>query len=188
MNISSILAIALGVSMDAFVVSITGGAVLKEKIRFGSMLKVGVVLAVFQALMPVVGWGLGSQFHFYIKNIDHWIAFFMLGAIGAKMMYDSLTDIQEHQAVNLLKTKVLLYLAMATSIDALAVGISFAMLEVSIWFSVICIGVFTFVLSIIGMCIGKVSGERLKKKAGVFGGVVLMLMGLEILLEHLGVF
>ncbi|WP_102346119.1 manganese efflux pump MntP [Bacillus sp. Marseille-P3661] len=187
MNLSGILMISFGIAMDAFAVSITSGTVLKEKFRVNNILKIGLFLTLFQALMPLVGWGFGSQFTFYIKNIDHWIAFFLLGIIGVKMVYDSIKNEENDSYINPLNNKVLLYLSLATSIDALAVGVSFAFLNVSILFSIICIGVTTFVLSIIGIFIGKLSGERLKKKAGLFGGFVLILIGIKILVEHLGI-
>jgi len=188
MNVSGILMISFGIAMDAFAVSITSGTIIKERFRLNNILKIGLFLAFFQALMPLVGWGFGSQFSLYIENIDHWIAFFLLGTIGVKMVFDSIKNEDNNSRVNPLDNKVLIYLSIATSVDALAVGVSFAFLDVSILFSIICIGITTFILSIIGIFIGKLSGERLKKKAELFGGIVLMLIGIKILLEHLGLF
>ncbi|MDZ5472382.1 manganese efflux pump MntP family protein [Bacillus sp. 31A1R] len=188
MNFSGILILSFGIAMDAFAVAITSGSVLKERFRLNNILKIGLFLTFFQAFMPLVGWGFGSQFSFYIKNVDHWIAFFLLGIIGVKMVIDSINSQEdEGSPINPLNNKVLIYLSLATSIDALAVGVGFAFLNVSILFSIICIGITTFLLSIIGIFIGKLSGERLKKKAGIFGGFVLILIGLKILLEHLGI-
>lgn len=187
MNLSGILMISFGIAMDAFAVSITSGTILKERFRLNNIVKIGLFLTFFQALMPLVGWGFGNQFSFYIKSIDHWIAFFLLGIIGVKMVFDSIKSEENDSQINPLNNKVLIYLSLATSIDALAVGVSFAFLDVSILFSIICIGITTFVLSVIGIYIGKLSGERLKKKAGLFGGFVLMFIGVKILLEHLGI-
>jgi len=186
MNLSGILMVSFGIAMDAFAVSISSGTLLKERFLLKNILKIGLFLTFFQALMPLVGWLLGNQFSLYIKTVDHWAAFFLLGIIGVKMIFDSIKDGGNNSEINPLNNKVLVYLSLATSIDALAVGVSFAFLDVSILFSIICIGVITFVLSLVGILIGKLSGERLKKKAGLFGGLVLMLIGIKILLEHLG--
>lgn len=185
MNLSGILVISFGIAMDVFAVSITSGTILKERFRLSNILKIGLFLTFFQALMPLVGWAFGRQFSFYIKNLDHWIAFFLLGIIGVKMVYDSIKSDESDSTINPLNTKVLVSLSIATSIDALAIGVSFAFLDVSIIFSIISIGITTFVLSLIGILIGKLSGEKLKKKAGIFGGFVLILIGIKILLEHL---
>lgn len=131
---------------------------------------------------PNTGWMLGSRFSSYIENVDHWIAFTLLLFIGIKMIFDSFTEVEENQSINPLDHKVLLFLSLATSIDALAVGVTFAFLDVSILFSIISIGIITFILSTLGIIIGKISGERLKKKAELFGGIVLALIGIKILL------
>ena len=188
MNIATIITISFGIAMDAFAVSITSGVVLKKHFSIKNILKIGIFFTVFQALMPLIGWILGSRFSFYIKNVDHWIAFTLLLFIGIKMIYDSLTEVEETRTINPLNNKVLLFLSLATSIDALAVGVTFAFLDVSILFSIISIGIITFILSTLGIIIGKISGERLKKKAELFGGIVLALIGIKILLEHLNVY
>lgn len=185
MNIATIITISIGLAMDAFAVSITSGAVLKNRFTIKNILKISIFFTVFQALMPLIGWILGSRFSFYIKNVDHWIAFTLLLLIGFKMIYDSFTGAEENQSINPLNNKVLLFLSLATSIDALVVGVTLAFLDVSILFSIICIGIITFTLSTIGIIIGKLSGDKLKKKAELFGGIVLALIGIKILLEHL---
>ena len=178
MGLVELLLIAVGLSMDAFAVSICKGLDMKEV-----NLKVAVVLALFfggfQALMPLIGWALGSQFLGIIGPIDHWVAFVLLAVIGGKMLWEAF-----HEKLDL---KELLMLAIATSIDALAVGISFAALSVDIVPSVALIGVTTFAFSIAGVFVGNFFGSRYEKPASIVGGVVLILIGSKILLEHLGI-
>ncbi|KAA0550412.1 manganese efflux pump [Bacillus sp. BGMRC 2118] len=173
--------------MDAFAVSITSGVALKNNFKLKSVLKVVIFLTFFQAAMPLLGWIFGIEFSLYIKNVDHWIAFVLLVGIGSKMIYDSLSKSKD-DAFNPLDNKVLFFLSLATSIDALAVGVSFAFLDISILFSVVIIASITFILVVLGTIIGKVSGERLKKKAEIFGGIVLGVIGCKILIEHLNLF
>lgn len=187
MSLVTIITISFGLAMDAFAVSITSGVVLKKRFNLKNLLKIGLFFTFFQALMPLIGWLLGIKFSIYIKNYDHWIAFVLLLCIGVKMVYDSFQEAEQNTQLNPVDSKVLLFLALATSIDALAVGVSFAFLDISIVFSIISIGIITFILSTVGILIGKLSGERLKKKAELFGGIVLALIGLKILLEHLSV-
>lgn len=180
--------IAVGLSMDAFAVALCKGLSMRKL-----SLKGGAVIAlffgVFQAIMPFFGWILGRQFEAYITAVDHWIAFVLLAFIGGKMLYEAICEKDDEEDAEFrLDIKELLVLAVATSIDALAVGITFAFLQVSILPSVSLIGVTTFLLSLLGVVIGNRFGIRFKKKAEILGGVVLCLIGLKILLEHLGIF
>ena len=161
--------------MDAFAVSICKGLSMR-KVNKKQCLVIGLFFGGFQALMPFIGWVLGSQFEQYITSIDHWIAFILLGFIGGKMVMDPPLDFKE-----------MFILAIATSIDALAVGITFAFLQVPIVEAVSIIGITTFVISVIGVYVGNFFGNRYKKKAELAGGIILILIGLKILLEHLGI-
>lgn len=179
--------LAVGLSMDAFAVSVCKGLSVK-KLRPKHMLIAGLYFGGFQALMPLIGWFLGTRFEKYITSVDHWIAFALLAIIGGKMIYDSFQkEEQEADGRSVLNVRELLVMAVATSIDALAVGITFAFLNVNIVSSVAVIGVTTFVLSAVGVLIGHKFGAKYKNKAELAGGVILILIGLKILLEHLGV-
>ncbi len=181
--------IAVSLSMDAFAVSMCKGLGMKKL-----NLKQGAVIALFfgafQAVMPLIGWFLGRQFEQYIVSVDHWVAFGLLLYIGGRMALDALRD-KEEEAVcavdQKLNYKELFILAIATSIDALAVGITFAFLNMPIVPAVLLIGCITFALSLVGVWLGNKAGLRFKKKAEIAGGVVLILIGLKILLEHLGI-
>ncbi len=188
MNISEIFLIGVGLSMDAFAVAVCKG--LNQK-KFS--IKNGFIIALFfggfQALMPFLGWALGKQFEKYITSVDHWIAFVLLGFIGGKMIYEALTEKEETQesAVReILDLKEILVLSVATSIDALAVGITFAFLTVNIASSVTLIGLTTFVISFAGFVIGNKFGAKYQNKAELLGGIILVLIGFKILLEHTG--
>lgn len=188
MGFFELFLIAVGLSMDAFAVSICKGLKMQ---RF-NVCHAGVIALAFggfQALMPVIGWFLGKQFESYITGIDHWIAFVLLAVIGGKMAVESFKKEEEDSSKEneKLDVKELLVLAVATSIDALAVGITFAFLQVSIVPAVSLIGVITFVLSAVGVFIGHKFGAKFKSKAELAGGIILILIGLKILLEHLGV-
>lgn len=185
MSIVELLLLALGVSMDAFAVSVCKGLAM-GRCRLREALIPGVWFGGFQALMPLVGWFLGSRFEKYITSIDHWIAFILLVAIGANMLREAFGKEEAEQDASL-SAKTMLPLAVATSIDALAVGISFAFLEVHIAPAVGFIGVVTLLFSMAGVKIGSVFGTRYKTGAEVAGGVILILLGLKTLLEHLGV-
>ena len=183
--------IGVGLAMDAFAVSICKGlAMRKVKVRQAAI--IGLFFGGFQALMPLLGWLLGSQFEKYIKSIDHWIAFVLLGIIGGKMLIEAIKGEEEEEECNNedepLDIKEMFILAIATSIDALAVGITFAFLSYPIGPSVVIIGVTTFVISVAGVYIGNFFGSRFKKKAEIAGGIILIGIGIKILLEHLGVF
>ncbi len=186
MELFELFLIALGLSMDAFAVSICKGLSV-QKLQVKHMVLAGAYFGVFQAVMPLIGYVLGSQFQSYIVNVDHWIAFVLLAVIGMSMIREALS--KEEEEVNCsFDVKTMVLLAVATSIDALAVGVTFAFLKVDILPAVSFIGVITFCLSMAGVKIGHVFGARFKSKAELFGGVVLILIGLKILLEHLGVF
>lgn len=185
MKLFELFLIALGLSMDAFAVAICKGLSV-QKLQVKHMVLVGAYFGVFQAVMPLIGYFLGSQFQSYIVSVDHWIAFVLLVVIGLSMIREAVSkDEEEVNASFDVKTMVLL--AVATSIDALAVGVTFAFLNVDIVPAVSFIGIITFALSMIGVKIGNVFGARFKSKAEIFGGIVLILIGGKILLEHLGI-
>lgn len=185
MSIISIVLTAIGLSMDAFAVSLTTGLKIAKEERKKVALKAGVYFGCFQAIMPLIGWGLGIKFTKYIENIDHWIAFFLLVIVGGKMLIDSLKG-EENDEIDVQSNKRFLILAIATSIDALAVGVSIAFLNINISTVIAIIGIITCILSMIAVYIGKAFGEVLKDKAGILGGIILILIGFEILIEHLG--
>ena len=184
MNILEIFIIAVGLSMDAFAVSICKGLSV-QKLKPKHMLLVGVYFGGFQALMPLLGYLLGKQVEWLITSVDHWIAFGLLVLIGANMIKESFDKSDEVN--DSFSVKSMLLLAVATSIDALAVGVTFAFLDVQIVPAIAIIGTTTFVLSVIGIKVGNVFGAKFKSKAELAGGIVLVLMGIKILLEHLGV-
>lgn len=183
MGLLELFIIAVGLSMDAFAVSICKGLSVEKLQRKHSVI-VGLYFGGFQAVMPFIGYCLGSSFQSLVEQIDHWIAFFLLLLIGANMIRESGGESEEMNDSFSVKTMV--PLAVATSIDALAVGISFAFLKVRIVPAVCFIGVITFILSAVGVRIGNVVGLRYKSKAELAGGLVLILMGIKILLEHTG--
>lgn len=182
MSIWEIIVIGIGLSMDAFAVSVCKGLSVR-KIKPKHSLIAGAYFGGFQALMPVIGWLLGKQFESLIKSFDHWIAFVLLALIGANMIREAFSD--DEKQSDSFSPKTMLPLAVATSIDALAVGVTFAFLNVSIVPAALCIGVTTFVLSAAGIRAGSVFGARFQSKAEIAGGIVLILMGVKILIEHL---
>lgn len=185
MTLTELLIIAVGLSMDAFAVAICKGLAVK-KAGLKEMCIAGLWFGGFQGLMPLIGYLLGSAFSSYITKIDHWVAFVLLGIIGINMIKESFEK-DEEKTCGSMAFKEMLTMAIATSIDALAVGITFALLpEVNIGAAVGFIGVITFVLSAIGIKIGNIFGVKFKAKAELSGGIILILMGLKILLEHLG--
>lgn len=186
MSIIELILLAAGLSMDAFAVSICKGLAM-EKNSFKKMGTVGLWFGGFQAIMPLTGYFLGSSFEKYITGFDHWIAFVLLAIIGANMIKESLSKEEENQNDSL-DFKTMLLLAIATSIDALAVGITFALLpDVNIVAAISFIGMFTFLTSAFGVKIGNVFGIKYKSKAEFAGGFILIVIGLKILLEHLGI-
>ena len=184
MNLWELFIIAVGLSMDAFAVSICKG-LSAGRVRPGHALTAGVWFGGFQALMPLLGWVLGKRFQALITNVDHWIAFVLLFLIGASMVWESRKG-EEEEVDASFSLRAMLPLAVATSIDALAVGVTFAFLKVDIVPAVSFIGVITFVLSAVGVYLGGVVGERFQARAKLVGGLVLVLMGCKRLLEHLG--
>ena len=185
MSLFSIFMIGIGLSMDAFAVSIARGMTMKKEDLLRYALTLGFFFGVFQAVMPLIGWWAGSYLQAFIASIDHWIAFGLLAIIGGNMIRESLRGEEEACEDKSLTLKTILILAVATSIDALAVGISFAFLQVHIWTAITVIGVTTFVLSFIAVYLGNRLGDLLEKYAGILGGIILILIGTKILLEHL---
>ena len=189
MGFAELLLLAVGLSMDAFAVSVCKGLGMK-KVTLKNQCICGAWFGGFQALMPLLGFLLGALFAAAIEAVDHWVAFGLLAIIGANMLREAFgkddCDCEEHNAD--LSVKTMFIMAVATSIDALAVGISLAMAgDVNIIQAVLLIGVTTFVLSALGVRIGNIFGSRFEKKAEAAGGIILILLGLKILLEHLGV-
>ncbi len=178
----TILLIALGLAMDAFAVSITSGITIRN-LRMGHALKIGIFFGSFQAIMPAIGWFTGTGMRVLVYGIDHWIAFFLLSFIGCRMIYGALRTDEEERKYDPLNIHVLLLLSFATSIDALAVGVSFAFLKVSILAPVLIIGLITFILSFFGVYIGDRLGHFFEKKMEVAGGIILIIIGLKILVE-----
>lgn len=183
MDTFSIVLIAFALSMDSFAVSVANGLTIK-KLNLKKILIIASALAFFQALMPLLGWLLGIGVNDYIKEFDHWIAFVLLSFIGGKMIYEGLTK-NENEKETELKILTLFSQSIATSIDALAVGISFACLNLSITTPVAIIGVVTFGVALTGLYLGKFFGKKLGKSVEVIGGIVLIGIGLKILVEHL---
>lgn len=185
MNLLELFILAVGLSMDAFAVAVCKGLALR-KTSLLNMAVVGLWFGGFQALMPAIGYFVGVQFKDVIISVDHWVAFGLLALIGGNMIRESLSKEEEPADASLTFQKMF-PLAVATSIDALAVGVSFAFLEVHIGLAACFIGVITFLLSAVGVKVGSLFGAQYKNKAELAGGVILILIGLKILLEHLGV-
>lgn len=187
MGLFSTLLTALSLSMDAFAVSVTKGMTLK-KINYKVATKIAFFFGFFQAIMPFIGWSFGIRFESYIKSIDHWIAVFLLTFIGIKMILDAKEDDDDtttHSTT--IDNKELIILSIATSIDALAIGVSFAFLNIDIIPVCLAIGIITFLMCFIGVLIGKKIGSMFKTYAQIFGGVILILIGINILNEHTGI-
>ena len=183
MGLPELILLAVGLSMDACAVAICKGLALR-KVNVKQMLTVGLWFGGFQGLMPLIGYLLASLFAEFIRSVDHWVAFALLGFIGINMIREALSK-EEEEADPSLSFKTMLVMAIATSIDAMAVGISFAFLDVQIIPAVTLIGVITFVLSALGVKLGAAFGCRFKSKAELAGGVILISLGLKILIEHL---
>ncbi|HTX60956.1 MAG TPA: manganese efflux pump MntP family protein [Methanobacterium sp.] len=181
MDIISIIFLAVGLAMDAFSVSITRGLTLKCNVK--QALIIALFFGVFQAFMPVLGWLSGKQLEFLISTFAPWIAFFLLVIIGIKMIYEALNA--DEEVYNVFSFKELLVLSVATSIDAFAVGVTFAFLNVAILLPIIIIGLVTFLLSFIGVYIGKNIGHLFENKMEIVGGLILILIGFKILLENI---
>ena len=189
MSIVELFLIGVGLSMDAFAVAVCQGLCMpKLNLRQGGV--IALYFGGFQALMPLIGWFLGSQFAGYIQSFDHWVAFVLLALIGGNMVREALSPEEEETscAVNSkLDHKKLFMMAVATSIDALAIGVAFAFMDVLILPAVSLIGCTTFCLSLVGVVVGNFFGSRYKKRAELTGGIILVLLGVKILLEHLGI-
>ena len=184
MGFIEIFLIGLGLAMDAFAVSICKGLSVKQ-LKAKNALTCGVYFGGFQALMPLIGFILGVQFKDKIESIDHWIAFVLLAFIGFNMIKEAFGE--EESCNNDFSFKAMIPLAVATSIDALAVGVTFAFLSVNIVYAITIIGITTFIIAMIGVKIGHIFGIKYKKNAEIAGGAILILMGIKILLEHLGI-
>ena len=184
-----LLLIGIGLAMDAFAVSVCKGLAM-SKVRKKEAVIIALFFGGFQAFMPFLGWLLGTRFQSYIEVIDHWVVFILLGIIGGKMIFEAVHEKNEIMTLQIdppLKIKDLTVLAIATSIDALAVGITFAILAYPIVEAVMIIGVSTFFVCVVGVYVGNFFGSRYKSKAEMVGGIILILIGLKILLEHLGI-
>ncbi len=184
MELVTIFLIAIGLCFDTFAVSVSCG-LLEKEISFFKAVKVAFSLAFFQALMPFAGWFLGIKVSHIISNLDHWIAFGMLLAIGLKMIYESLKKDDGEKNFNPLDIKTLLWISIATSIDAFVVGVSFGLISMPIIIPVLIIGATTFLVAMLGMLFGKKTGGKLGKKMEIVGGVILIGIGAKILIEHL---
>lgn len=186
MDLLDIIILALALSMDALAVSVANGFIIKE-LKIKHALRIAIAFGLFQAVMPVLGWAAGVTFSSFLTAIDHWIAFILLGGIGGKMIYESRKIEEEEEAVsnNALHLPTLFFLAVATSIDALAVGLSFAFLDVAIISPVLIIGGITAVLCFVGVFIGNKVGHLFESKLEFIGGIILIGIGIKILIEHL---
>lgn len=185
MEIFEVLLISIGLAMDAFAVSVCKGLSMK-KMNWKKAIIIGLYFGIFQALMPVLGYFLGTTFDHFITSIDHWIALILLAGIGINMIKEAFTQDSEN-CNDKIDAKTMVILSIATSIDALAVGITFACLRVKIILPSILIGLITFTLSIIGVKIGNRFGNKYQSRAEFSGGLILILLGIKILLEHLGI-
>lgn len=183
MGIIELIILSIGLAMDAFAVAICKGLSM-QKMNWKKACIIGAYFGIFQALMPLAGYLLGVNFQEKIANIDHWVAFILLGIIGLNMIKEAISK-ETEIANDSIKFKDMLILAIATSIDALAVGITFAFLKVNILLAISLIGSITFAISVAGVKIGNIFGDKYEKKAEFAGGVILVLLGTKILLEHL---
>jgi putative Mn2+ efflux pump MntP len=185
MGLVEILLLAVGLAMDAFTVSICKGLSMK-KMNWKKAIIIAFYFGVFQAIMPVLGYFLGTTFESLITKFDHWVAFILLLAIGGNMIKESF-DKEDEKKNDKVDFKTMVILALATSIDALAIGITFAFLDVNLALAVSIIGIITFIISIFGVKIGNRFGNKYQNKAELAGGIILVLLGIKILLEHLGI-
>ena len=184
MSFAEIILIAIGLSMDAFAVSVTIGLSLRKP-KTKEYIIPGLYFGIFQALMPFIGYCTGIFFANYIRDLDHWVAFVLLSLIGGKMIKESFSKEEEKQGENLFLCAKMLLLSIATSIDALAVGITLAFFETDIITAISIIGITTFLVSIIGVKVGHICGIKFRSKAEFFGGAVLIIIGFKILIEHM---
>lgn len=184
MSLSTIIFIAIALSMDAFAIAIASGFTI-EKLKIKHALRIALAFGLFQFLMPVVGWFAGVGLKSFISGIDHWIAFALLTFVGGKMIYEGIRMEPEEKTTNPLKLSVLFILSIATSIDALAVGLSLSLLNISILTPALIIGCITFSISFAGVYIGKKLGHFFESKIEIVGGLILVGIGIKILIEHL---
>lgn len=185
MGFIEIIFIGIGLAMDAFAVSVCKGLSMK-KMNWKKAIIIAIYFGFFQAFMPIIGYILGTSFETLITSIDHWIAFVLLVLIGGNMIKESFDDEIEKRTDDV-SFKTMIVLAIATSIDALAVGITFGCFQVNLLFSIIIIGIITFILSMIGVFLGYKFGDKFQNKAELLGGIILICIGLKILLEHLDI-
>ena len=183
MGLVELIILSVGLAMDAFAVSICKGLAMK-KMKWKKAIIIGLYFGIFQAIMPLIGYLLGVSFQSAITSIDHWVAFVLLVGIGANMIREAISK-EKEEANDSIKIKDMLILAIATSIDALAIGITFAFLEVNITLAVSLIGIITFIISVIGVKIGNIFGDKYERKAELAGGIILIGLGIKILIEHL---
>jgi putative Mn2+ efflux pump MntP len=184
MDMLTIVLIAVGLAMDSFAVSITSGLAVKE-MKVSKAVRVGIFFGTFQALMPVLGWLAGLSVADLIAAVDHWVAFALLAIIGSKMIIESVRLESREKQRDPMNVYLLLTLAVATSIDAFAVGITFALLDVSIVTPIVVIGVVTFSMSFLGVYLGNRVGHLFERRIEIVGGLILIGIGLRILIEHL---
>jgi len=184
MSLFLLFLLAVGLSVDSFAVSISCGLIVNN-ITFRKAIRIAASLALFQAVMPLIGWFIGRKIAFLIKDFDHWVAFGLLFIIGAKMIYESFKSDDIDQKMNPLELKVLLWLSFATSIDALIVGVSFSVTDLNLWLTTLIIGMVTGIISMLGMLFGKTIGYVFGKRMEILGGLVLIFIGVKILMEHL---
>jgi len=185
MKTIEIVILGIGLAMDAFAVAVCKGLCMK-KMNWKKAMIIALYFGVFQAIMPILGYFLGNRFDEFIIQYNHWIVFFLLGSIGTNMIKEAI-DNSESNINDSINFKTMSILAIATSIDALAVGITFAALEVNLIFAVSIIGIITYIICLFGVKIGNLFGDKYEKKAQIMGGVILICLGIKILLEHLGI-
>ena len=185
MGIFAILLLGIGLAMDAFAVSICKGLAMK-KMNWKNAIIIALYFGMFQAVMPIIGYFLGTTFESLVTTFDHWIAFILLLLIGGSMIKESF-DKEDEKKNDKIDFKTMTVLALATSIDALAIGITFAFLDVNVTLAVSIIGIITFIISVCGVKIGNKFGDKYQNKAELMGGIILVLLGIKILLEHLGI-
>ena len=183
MSFIEVFLIGVGLAMDAFAVSICKGLSMK-KLNYNKSLTIALYFSIFQAIMPLIGYLIGSTFETFITSIDHWLAFILLGIIGINMLKEAMSENSDN-INDKIDFKTMSVLALATSIDALTIGITFAFLKTNILSNILTIGITTFVITFIGTMIGNKFGSKYEKNAQIFGGLILILMGLKILIEHL---
>jgi putative Mn2+ efflux pump MntP len=184
MDIITLILIAIGLSVDSFAVSVSSGLILNQ-ITFKKALRIATSLAVFQAVMPLIGWFIGHRIESYVESFDHWLAFGLLFIIGGKMIWESFKKDDLNKKINPLELKVLIGMSIATSIDALVVGVSFAFINVNLLLTALIIGLTTGFFSMLGILFGKKTGIRFGKNMEIAGGLILIFIGAKILFEHL---